>query len=119
MRNTQNTPENAKEPFKKVIQQLPWTPETRINYLIRKFPDFFKCVPSYIVNPFDAPAFDNWAAKTPISETELIISQFILMVCDPGHKWNAGRFYIADAIKKLSDESLDVIKDWVQNHFFL
>lgn len=95
------------------------TVEERIISLIEKFPDFKNSVPSYILSPWDAGAFDRWAANTPISDTEHIISQFILMVWDYRYEWKTGRLYLADAVKYLSDQSLDVIREWTKNPFLL
>ena len=87
--------------------------------LIKQFPYFFERIPQGITNDFDAPTFDHWASSTPLSLSEDILCQFILMVWDWRKEWKTGSFNIGQAFSVLGAENKAVIKQWCQEPFLL
>jgi hypothetical protein len=67
------------------------------------------------VRPWDADAFDRWAAEAALAPDTLATARFILDVWDPRCPWLAGKFDLMTALLIWDEEHHDVFLYWAQD----
>jgi hypothetical protein len=87
-------------------------PGNRLRLLAQEFPALWNA-PG--VRPWDALAFEAWAASGKLSHGELCCARFLLSVWDSNHKWKCGHFDVMDALRVWDQLHRKAFLDWAED----
>lgn len=87
-------------------------PSDQIRRLTQSFPSVCDAPGT---TPWDALAFDHWAAQGGLSHGELCTAQFLLSVWDPHGDWTSGTFNIMAALRVWDQTHRTAFLEWATN----